>query len=311
MGLQTKRVDAGTIQYTNLPLELKAALQWLDQLGVAYSKTRFDDYNKTLETVEAGRFAGINLYALSEKLNAFAPLFEANELVTIHQGLAGKGLDTFLLPKLHELVSGPKSYVDEKPQSGSSHARNTGFELSVIAHLARAGLTIEQDGGLADVVARLGEATVIVECKRTQSETGLEHAISDARDQLVERYKKRKRSGLTTGLIALDLTKIFNPNLSVAKDEPDRTMMARIGDDMDSLTERYRRVWDRVRNKRTAGVLYRYGEVAWSESHRTISWNYKYAVTPITCGSSARVEIIRLIQKALDRLALSEGIPLD
>jgi hypothetical protein len=93
-------------------------------------------------------------------------------------------------------------------------------------------------------VARLGDATVIVECKRPQSDAGVESAISAARDQLVRRYKERKKSALTTGFIALDLTKILNPTLSIARDEPDKVMMSRIGDAMDSLTDRYRRVWE-------------------------------------------------------------------
>jgi hypothetical protein len=50
------------------------------------------------------------------------------------------------------------------------------------------------------------------------------------RDQLVDRYKQRKKSALTTGFIALDLTKIFNPTLSGTKDESGRAMMPRIGD---------------------------------------------------------------------------------
>lgn len=180
----------------------------------------------------------------------------------------------------------------------------------MIAHLARAGLNIKQDGGLADVVARLGDATVIVECKRPQSDAGVESAISAARDQLVRRYKERKKSALTTGFIALDLIKILNPTLSVAKDEPDKVMMSRIGDSMDLLTDRYRRVWDRVPDKRTAGVLYRYSEIAWNEVRKTISWNYKYGVTPLANRSSARVEVVRSVRKALDHVALSDGTPL-
>jgi hypothetical protein len=158
--------------------------------------------------VEAERVAGTNLYVVAERLNAFVPIFEANEVVTIHRVLASKGLDAYLSSKLREFVSGPESYVDEKPKAGSNKARNTGFELSVIANLAMAGLTIQQEDGLADVVARLEGATVIVECKRPQSEAHMERAICDARDQLVTRYKSRRQiRPHTTGIIALDLTK--------------------------------------------------------------------------------------------------------
>jgi hypothetical protein len=130
------------------------------------------------------------------------------------------------------------------------------------------------------------------------------------RDQLVDHYKQRKKVALTTGFIALDLTKILNPTLSVQKDEPHRAMMSRIGDAMDDLNDRYCRVWDRVRDKRTAGVLYRYSEVAWSEVRKAIVWNHKYGGSAITGRSAARVELVRNVEKALNRVALSEGMPL-
>lgn len=305
------QTDAANIQYTNLPAELEAALQWLDRSGIAYSTSRFAYYKKTLNEVEAERLAGTNLYVVAERLNAFVPIFEANELVTIHQGLAGKGLDAYLSSKLHELVSGPESYVDETPKSGSNKARNTGFELSVIANLAQAGLTIEQEGGLADVVARLGGVTVIVECKRPQSEARMERAICDARDQLVTRYKSRRKiRPHTTGIIALDLTKVINPTLSLAINEPDGAMRSRIGEAIDSLNNDCCRFFDRIRDQRIAGVLYRYSEITWNGVRKTISWNSKYDVRPITNRTSVRVEVVRSIQKALNRVALSEGTPL-
>jgi hypothetical protein len=71
-------------------------------------------------------------------------------------------VDAYLRPGLKEMVSGTHSFVDENALS-SNKARNTGFELAVIARLATAGLVIQQDDGLADVVGRLGNITVIVE----------------------------------------------------------------------------------------------------------------------------------------------------
>jgi hypothetical protein len=180
--------ETARIVYSNLPSELQAATQWLDRLGIAYSATRFGNYKKTLNKLESARLAGINLYDAASELSAFASLFEANELVTIHQCLADKRLDTYLRPKLKELVSGPYSYVDENASS-SNKARNIGFELAVIARLSAAGLAIRQDGGISDVVAQLGSTPVIVECKRPQSEVGIPRAIADARYQLAKRYR--------------------------------------------------------------------------------------------------------------------------
>ncbi|MGO8855132.1 MAG: hypothetical protein ACLQO1_05405 [Steroidobacteraceae bacterium] len=295
--------EAARIVYSNLTSELQAATQWLDRLGIAYSATRFGRYTKTLNELEAARLAGIDLFDTASELCAFAPLFEANELVTIHQGLAGKRLDAYLRPKLKELVSGPDSYVDENASS-SNKARNAGFELAVIASLATAGLSIRQDGGVADVVAQLGSTTVIVECKRPQSEAGIHRAITDARHQLAKRYREARRSS-TTGFIALDLIKVSNPNLSVTSDIRRREVVSLIRQRKESVVKMYANSWNSVQEEQTAGVLLRLSVLAWIKEDRTMSWIYKSGITPFVGRSETQVGVVRAVQHAVDRAVMS------
>jgi hypothetical protein len=235
------------------------------------------------------------------------PLFEANELVTIHQGLADKRLDAYLRPKLEELVSGPDSYVNENASS-SNKARNAAFELAVIASLATAGLSIRQDGGVADVVAQLGSTTVIVECKRPQSVTGIHRAIADARHQLAKRYREARRPS-TTGFIALDLTKVWNPNLSVTSDMRRREVVSRIRHHMESVVKMYANSWNSVQEEQTAGVLLRLSVLAWIKEDRTMSWIYKSGITPFVGRSETRVGVVRAVEHAVNRAVMSGASP--
>jgi hypothetical protein len=304
----------------DLPGELHAAIQWLEQLDIQYSRTRFGRYKRILDQLETARLAQATriridspwvknetLYDAVRRLDAAATLFEANELVMIHQGLAGKGLDTYLSPRLEELVSGPESYANENATK-TNRARNKGFELAIIARLAQAGLTVQQDEGLADVVACLGETTYIVECKRPYSKAGVAEAIRKAGDQLETRYE-HSRCTDAVGFIALDLTRVFNAKLNVGDSFFfQREFEAKITGDMDALVAEYGEQFDRVTNKRTAGVLLRYSELAWVESTGTMSWFHKYGVTPFTRRSPAKVDTVWAVRSALERLRLSEGL---
>jgi Holliday junction resolvase len=297
--------EAARIVYSNLTTELQAATQWLDRLSIAYSATRFGSYKKTLNELEAARLAGIDMFDAASELGAFASLFESNELVTIHQGLADKRLDTYLRPRLKELTSGPDSYVNENASS-SNKARNTGFELAVMARLATAGLSIGQDGGLPDVVAQLGGTSVIVECKRPQSEAGIPRAISDARNQLAKRYREARRSR-PTGFIALDITKACNPALSVTSDMRRSEVVSQINLRMESLVKKYANSWNGVREEQTAGVLLRLSVLAWIKEDRTMSWFHKSGITPFVGRSKMRVGIVREVEQAVNHAVMSDG----
>lgn len=298
-------MKAAKVVYSNLISELQAATQWLDRLGIAYSATRFGRYRKTLNALEAARLAGIDLFSAARDLCAFAPLFEANELVIIHQGLSGKRLDAYLRPKLTEFVSGPDSYIDENTSS-SNKARNTGFELAVIASLATAGLSIRQDAGDADVVAQLGTTTIVVECKRPQFEERVQQVITDARHQLAKRYRKARNSR-TTGIIAIDLTKVKNPNLSVTSAVRRQEVVSAISQSMECVVKTYVNAWNSVQEEQTAGVLLRLCMLAWTKEDRAMSWVYKTGITPLVGRNETRVGVIRAVQYAMDRAVMSGG----
>ena len=72
----------------------------------------------------------------------------------------------------------------------------------------------------SDVAVQVATQTVVVECKRPQSEGALERNVDDARHQLQNHYKSAKRPDCV-GVIAVDLTKILNPNLDLLRGFPE------------------------------------------------------------------------------------------
>jgi hypothetical protein len=156
----------------------------LESLGIPYSQARFGRYRRILDQVEALRQLGVPVNRASRDLGALATLAEANELVIIHRSLIGKGLDSFLRPRLTTLVSGPESYINENLSTSSNNARDIGFELAVVARMAAAGLQINEDRGGSDVVARIKNDLVLFECKRPQSADSISKAIKKAAGQL-------------------------------------------------------------------------------------------------------------------------------
>ena len=295
--------ETSIVESANLLSELQTAIRWLDALDVGYSATRFGRYQKILNQLERARFAGLPLNEAATAIDAFPSLFEANELITIHKGLAGKNLDSYLQPRLEEMVSGPESYVDESTSTSSNKARNTGFELAVIARWAAAGLEIRQDDDLSDVVAHLGNQRVIVECKRPQSEAAIPQAIASARLQLARRYRAREGEG-ATGFIALDLTKVSNPDLSVTVDIPSNQVVSLIRQRMESVVKKHAPSWNKVKEKQTAGVLLRLSRLAWIKADRTMLWIHKHGITPFVGRCNQRVAVVRAIEEATDRAVI-------
>lgn len=250
----TAYAEMGPVEPSNLVVELNEALQWLDRLGITYSRTRFGRYLKCLCVLESQRLAGTNLFLAACQLDAFPALFEANELVAIHKGLGRNDLLAIsLCSKLQELVSGPESYINENPGTNSNKPRNIGFELSTIAQLATSGLSVaEEDNGLADVTARFGSSSILVECKRPQSASGVPKAIRAARLQLIERYKRIDTTDIT-GFIALDITKVLNPKLSLAISSRTLEAASSVSAGMEAFVARYAESWDRVRELEYVG----------------------------------------------------------
>ncbi len=89
--------------------------------------------------------------------------------------------------------------------------RDVAFEMLVGAALKRAGTSVEFEAP-ADVVASTVQDRFLIECKRPKTTSGFARKLKEASVQ----FQTHRANGETgTGIVAIDLTRIMNPDLQV------------------------------------------------------------------------------------------------
>jgi len=125
--------------YDDVPTRLQAATEWLTSLGIAHEPMRLGDYRRSIEALTRAQDRSTVLRQQLPDINN--AIYEAFELIDIHQSLAGK-CDDAIASHLKQVASGPVAYAEENPATSSNRARNIGFELGVMAYLVQAGLSL-------------------------------------------------------------------------------------------------------------------------------------------------------------------------
>jgi hypothetical protein len=251
--------NISSVHFSELAESLQEVATWLGRLGVDESRTRVGEYRRVMQ-----RLADVHARGDTDALrgawpSALVPLFESEELVTIHAWLSGPEYDDYVRERMRVVASGPSSYTRENTSSGN-RARNTAFELALAARIVAAGLPLDRSVP-SDVSVRLATRTVVIECKRPQSENALEGNVDDARHQLRERYRTADRPGFV-GVIAIDLTKVLNPNLELLRDVPESEIGEILSGALADYSREHERMWQKNRDQRTSAVLLRLSVVA-------------------------------------------------
>lgn len=193
--------------------EATHALAWLAGLGLRPQSTRFGAYFRTMETyARLGDRTQRGAFIQRHSRLLLSSLIDFHDLVLLYQTFSGEQ-EHIVVSRLREAVRGPHLYPDERPETSSNRARNTAFELRLIARLTSAGKEVD-NSTLSDLlVPHLGR-NVHIECKRPHSLVALPGLAADAASQLRTRYatvaKLRGR-----GVIALDVSRACNPNMQI------------------------------------------------------------------------------------------------
>lgn len=236
---------------------LGEVINWLSSHGKEPIGTRIAMYQKDLGRLVKAYSEGkldelLNKRDAETLLNSF---LEARSLVLIHKGLKLiQGQDNALGQRIKDLLKGPEHSNQESSKTSSNQARNVSFELVVAAYFAIAGYKIDLSTD-ADLSIEDVNTMLFVECKRPQSENGIEPNINDALKQLTRRYEESNFNGEKRGLLALSISKIVNPEqrLLVAKDDQDlHTKMSNI---LEKFIRKYEYLWAKPKDARTLGII--------------------------------------------------------
>jgi hypothetical protein len=140
--------------------------------------------------------------------------------------------------------------------NSSNRPRNVGFELYLNALFAFAGFRPTY-GRHADLSFYHMNQTFFVEAKRPTNAKRAEGLINNANKQLSRRLKDL-RSHRAKGLIALDLTKVINPDGKVMPVFSEDHLCDLMYNEDKRQIEALRSSWHSGRHPRTVGVLLHY-----------------------------------------------------
>jgi hypothetical protein len=206
---------------------------------------------------------------------------------------------------MQKIVFGPRSYTEEDVNTGSNEARNVTFELMVAERLHTGGLTLDPTMR-ADVAAKIGNRRLLIECKRPQSKKQLAQLVLRARDQLKRSYANAMRPGCY-GLIAIDITKLSNPDFGILTDVERDEVGAVLTKHIHDLYEEHSSVWARVRDPKTGGLLIRLGVLARLADDTVFTWCQQYAMAVFPNRDPAALRVAQAVEAAMREATAQEG----
>lgn len=236
----------------------KAAIKWLASIGFQIERGRLQQYGKILTTLSDnypengwGDFENE-----SYRIQVTTMLLEVRELVSIYKGLSASSDANEFNNEIKHYLKGPFRVADEKPSNASNRARNIGFELYLNSIFLKAGFKPEYDTA-ADLSFNVGNARYFVEAKRPTTNKAIKNVITDANSQLNCRLKS-SLSKKNKGLIALDLTKIINPDDKIMPVHNEEYLFDLMYNEDKLQIDSLRKFWNKKKHKRTIGVLLHY-----------------------------------------------------
>ncbi len=133
----------------------------------------------------------------------------------------------------------------------SNEAKNIGFELGLTSKFISDGYQSNLCKNNPDILVNVNKNRYLIECKRVFSESGIESAVEDGKNQLNRTLKNKNDFGIIA--ISFSRVKTANDMMLVCRDENDARQQ------MDALflsfIKKNQRFWKRINNKKIVAVL--------------------------------------------------------
>ncbi len=283
--------------YESFSLDLDAAVEWISSLGITYERTRIGEYKRAINILlEVYKSKDLEK-TRREFVRLVTALFEARDLIAIHKGLSGK-YDSEIREHIKKYATGPADYRKEVVSASSNLARNIAFELLVASKLVSSGIGLDFSIK-SDVAAIYDRRSILFECKRPQSEDKLEANIKSAFKQLERKYKNPVRAR-HRGIIAIDISKLFNPEFMLYVQPNAASLQHALSQIVDGFIEKNEKLWQVWRNNKTIAVLVRVGIMSINrEKEDLLTYCEQYGLTPINTSGSRNIETARRLAEAL------------
>lgn len=219
--------------------KIDETILWLSNYEFRIAPTRIGLYKKALKKIM--KSLPKDEMTGTDRVNYVTIAYEAQELVYIYEGLSSI-VDEQLGKRLKVFVKGPFSYNDEKNSSSSNDARDVAFELFIASFFAQKNIQVDF-GTNADLKFIFNGHTIYIECKRPQVKHQINSRIKDAYSQLDKRYKEDRNPDSCRGMMALSLSKCFNPKMDIARAKDLNNLKSYMNNTLNIFQEENERRW--------------------------------------------------------------------
>jgi hypothetical protein len=178
-------------------------VEWFASKEILVSQTRIQRYKRFLDYFKKNNdFIVKNDEDIKILEELLFTLREVHELMWIKKGVdvtEPKGIDHLL-----KIIAGGNSFAkDDK----NTTARNYQFELRIASYFLQNGYKVDLSS-LTDVIAKSGNTSFYLECKRLHSEKKVSTRIKEASNQLKFRVSKQSILSKKYGIAVFDVTRI-------------------------------------------------------------------------------------------------------
>jgi len=291
-----------TTSYEDIYEKYSFALKWMQGIGITIGPGRTSHYDKIVKywkdsyrtaSEEEGREIFSDFVSSMFEIHDFIDIYESFKTVSPEHLAA-------IIDKLQKAVNGPINASEES--SKSTTARNFLFEalMAAKAHQPSKGVEAMLDAK-SDTGIKINNRKIWVECKRVTTLSKVEANSGKASSQLETILKKQIGSG-HRGIVALDVSKILNPEGQIFVSNNDPELLDSIDRLMDNFITEYSNIWQRVytrRNKKIIGTIIRFAFMSTSEARNLLVHSSQWGMNPRLGISRSDEDIQRFLAASL------------
>lgn len=272
-----------TESYKKIYQNYSEALAWMKQIGVQFSSGRTNHYEKVLKRWKDEYKTASEDQGKSAFPDFVSSIFEVHDFIDIYKAFRDVPASELsqLIDKLQKGINGPINAADETPKSTA--ARNFLFEATMAARSHRPQVGVEAIlNATSDTGIKIDKKKLWIECKRVTSTGQIEANVKKASSQLETVIRNQNGSG-HRGIVALDVTKIFNSGDLIYVSDNDSQLIASIDEKMDSFIRDYSEIWQNLykrRDKKIIGTIIRFSFMASSESRNLLVHTSQWGMNP-------------------------------
>jgi hypothetical protein len=285
-----------TQNYEKIYQDYSDALVWMKQLGVNLGSGRTFNYLKMIGFWKDNYKTATTDNVKKQFPDFVSSMFEVHDFIEIYKSFNNEQNQQLneIVKKLKQGVKGPIRLSDET--SKSSKARNFLFEALFAAKVHKPDSGVKAIlNAASDTGIEIEKNKIWVECKRISTDDKIESNVRKASKQLDTIIKKQKGSG-HRGIVALEITRILNPNDDLLVSSDDLSLQRSVDKIMDDFISKYSSIWQEIytnKNKKILGTVIRFSLMSTSEARNLLVHTSQWGLNPRFGIQSSKISLLQ------------------